>query len=62
MFVANERTRVIHDTEAQTAQCGRHCASADDQIPIPDEETAKLMIELEHYVPCPECMRDVNWR
>lgn len=61
MFVANQRTRVIHDAEAQTPRCGLRSADADDQVPVDDEETVKLMIELEHFVPCPECMRDLDW-
>jgi len=61
MFVANERTRVIHDAEAQTDHCGLRNQDTADQVPVLDEETAKLMIELEHFVPCPECMRELSW-
>ncbi|MBO8141251.1 MAG: hypothetical protein H0Z37_03605 [Firmicutes bacterium] len=62
MFIANQRTRIIHDAESQTEHCGLHSLSSDDQVPVPDEETAKLMIELENFAPCPECMRHLSWQ
>ncbi|MFS8524768.1 MAG: hypothetical protein FWJ83_07880 [Limnochordales bacterium] len=61
MFVANERTRVIHDTESQTDHCGLYSEASEDQVTVPDIETVKLMIELEHFRACPECMRDLSW-
>ena len=61
MFVANERTRVIHDTECQTDHCGLYSEASEDQVTMADAETVKLMIELEHFRACPECMRDLSW-
>lgn len=61
MFVANERTRVIHDVESQTDRCGLYSDSNEDQVAIADPGSVRQMIEERHFRPCPECMYDVSW-
>lgn len=61
MFVANERTRVIHDTESQTEQCGLYSETSADQVSIADAAAVKQMIDQQHFRPCPECMYEVSW-
>ena len=49
--VRNERTCAIHDTEARLTTA--HSEASEDQVIVPDIETVKLMIELEHFRACP---------
>lgn len=61
LFVANERTRVIHDSECQTDKCGLYSETTADQVSIADPAAVKQMIQQQHFRPCPECMIDLSW-
>lgn len=61
MFVANERTRVIHDAENGTDRCGLYSESTKDQVSVRDEAAARHMIQSDKFRPCPECMLTHSW-
>lgn len=61
LFVANERTRVIHDVEGQTERCGLHSETTSDQVAVADADAVKRMLEHGRFRPCPECMYELSW-
>lgn len=61
LFVANERTRVIHDPENGTDRCGLYSETNADQVSVRDVATVQRMIQSEKFRPCPECMYDQSW-
>ena len=61
LYVANERTRVIHDAENSTDRCGLYSETTADQVSVRDEHAVRRMIQSEKFRPCPECMLDQSW-
>lgn len=62
MFVANERTRVIHDAENGTDRCGLYSETTADQVIVRDEDAVRRMIDGDKFRPCPECMYEHSWQ
>lgn len=61
MYVANKHTRVVHYPESQTERCRLHGMADEDQLSVDDDDTLRLMIEVEHFTACPECMQHTSF-